>query len=208
MLRVLVFCLITATGLPLRGAAASDKATAKPESTAQLEAANADYVIQPLDVIRIQIYQEPDLNRELKVSQDGTVLMPFIGTVEVKNKTIRQAQELIRKLYDADYLVNPQVNITVLEYSQRRVEVFGSVSNPGIIVFPKEEGLTLTAAISLAGSFTRLANKKAITIRRTAPDGKIETIGPINVDELTKGDSANTYPLQPGDVITVPEKIL
>jgi polysaccharide export outer membrane protein len=196
----------------LRGAAAPEKAAAKTESktasSAQLEPLNADYVIQPLDVIRIQIYQEPDLGRELKVSQDGTVLMPFIGTVEVKNKTVRQAQELIRTLYDADYLVNPQVNITVLEYSQRRVEIFGSVGNPGIIVFPKEEGLTLTAAISLAGSFTRLANKKGITIRRTLPDGKIETIGPINGDELTKGDAANTYPLQPGDVITVPERVL
>src|SRR5205814_2108997 len=101
-----------------------------------------DYVIQSADLVRIQVYQEPDLSGERRVSQEGNVEMPLIGIVDLKNKSVRQAEQLIRKLYDADYLVNPQVNITVIEYAQRWVEVFGQVGSPGLVYFPKEEGLT------------------------------------------------------------------
>ncbi|MEY4939282.1 MAG: hypothetical protein RIQ93_1017 [Verrucomicrobiota bacterium] len=176
-------------------------------SAGEREAVSGDYVLKPQDLIRIQIFQEPDLNRELRISQESSVALPLIGTMELKDKTVRQAEELIRKLYDADFLVNPQVNITVVEYAPRTMEVFGAVTNPGVIVFPREEQLTLTGAISRAGSFSRLANKKAVTLKRTLPDGKIQT-WIVNVDELTKGETNNTWPLQPGDVVTVPERIL
>jgi polysaccharide export outer membrane protein len=176
-------------------------------SAGDREPASGDYILKPQDLIRIQIFQEPDLNRELRISQESSVALPLIGTIELKEKTVRQAEELIGKLYDADFLVNPQVNITVLEYAPRTMEVFGAVTNPGVIVFPREEQLTLTGAISRAGSFSRLANKKAVTLKRTMPDGKIQT-WIVNVDELTKGETNNTWPLQPGDVVTVPERIL
>jgi polysaccharide export outer membrane protein len=208
MLRVLICCFATATVLPLHGAVAAEKpakaASAKSESAP--EAPPADYVIQPLDLIRIQIYQEPDLSRELRVSQEGNVELPLIRMVDLKNKTVRQAEELIRKLYDADYLVNPQINITVLEYAQRWVEVFGQVQNPGLVQFPKEEGLTLTTAISKAGSFTRLGNPRKVTLKRTYTDGRPPETFTINVEDLTKGASNEAWPLQQGDVITVPER--
>lgn len=173
----------------------------------QPEAASGEYVLQPQDLIRVQIFQEPDLNRDLRLSQEFSVTLPLIGTIDLKDKKVRQAEELIRKLYDADYLVKPQVNITVVEYAPRTMEVFGAVGIPGVIVFPREEQLTLTGAISRAGSFNRLANKKAVTLKRILPDGKIETFA-VNVEELMKGETSNTWPLQPGDVVTVPERIL
>lgn len=170
-------------------------------------AAAGDYVLQPQDLVRMQIFQEPDLERELRISQESSVALPLIGHVDLKNKTVRQAEELIRQRYDADYLVNPQVNLTVLEYAPRSVDVVGAVNTPGVVYFPKEEGLTLIGAISRAGSFSRLANKKQITLKRRNPDGTIDTYR-IDVDELMKGESTQTWPLQPGDVITVPERIL
>ena len=95
----------------------------------------------------------------------------------------------------------------VLEYAPRSVGVFGPVAKPGLVYFPKEEGMTLSRAISEAGSFTRLANSKKVVLKRTLPSGEIQT-WTINVDELTKGENKDTWPLQPGDVITVPERIL
>lgn len=170
-------------------------------------AAGGDYVLQPQDLLKVQVFKEEDLERELRISQESTITLPLIGNVDLKNKTVRQAEELIRRLYDADFLVNPQVNLIVLEYAPRSVDVVGAVNTPGVVYFPKEEGLTLLGAISRAGSFSRLANKKQITLKRTLADGKIETYR-IDVDELMKGDTAETWPLQPGDVITVPERIL
>jgi polysaccharide export outer membrane protein len=171
------------------------------------EAAKIDYVLQPSDLIRVQIAFEEDLNREVRISQENTVNLPLIGSVDLKGKTARQAEELIRALYDRDYLVNPQVNLIVLEYVPRNVFVSGSVGAQGVVPFPREQGLTLIDAISRAGGFNRLADKKHVTLKRTNADGKIETFN-INAEDLMKGDSTETWPLQPNDVIFVPEKIL
>ena len=192
-----------------RGATPAEQA----KSEARADAARAeapgklDYVLQPSDLIRIQVFQEEDLNREVRISQECTVNLPLIGTVELSGKTARQAEEVIRDLYERDYLVHPQVNLIVVEYVPRNVLVLGSVGSPGVIPFPREQGLTLLDAISRAGSFNRLADKKRVTLKRTNAEGKPETFV-INAEDLSKGETAATWPLQPNDVITVPERIL
>lgn len=187
-------------------------AAAQPDSSSKTSAAKsdvskADYVLQPSDLIRVQIFQEDDLNREVRISQECTVKLPLIETVDLKNKTARQAEEYIRDLYARDFLAKPQVNLFVLEYSPRRVSVFGAVVTPGAVIFQQEQGLTLIEAISRAGSFNRLADKKRVTLKRIKSDGTAETFT-INADDLVKGDTKDTWPLQPDDVINVPEKIL
>jgi polysaccharide export outer membrane protein len=171
------------------------------------ESPKVDYVLQPSDLLKIEIFQEDDLKREVRISQEYTVKLPLIDTVDLRGKTARQAEEYIRDLYGKDYLVSPQVNLFVLEYAPRRVFVAGAVTTPGVVLFKQEEGLILIAAISQAGSFNRLADKKRVTLKRTKTDGTVETFT-INVEELMKGDTNQTWPLQPGDVINVPEKIL
>ena|ERR1041385_4611951 len=213
MNRVLIFLFAIAAALPLRAAGVEKPAVQEETKSDSARAASSnDYLLTPQDVIRIQIFQEPDLGRELPISAEGVVELPLIGRVELKGKTVRQAEEMIRKMYDADYLVDPQVNLTVLTYAPRTIEVFGAVGNPGVITFPKEEMLTLTKAISLAGSFNRLANQRMVKLTRKMPDGSTKTFGPINVQDIiarNKGDNdADNMPLIPGDVIFVPEKII
>ena len=171
------------------------------------EAVKSDYILLPSDLVRVQVFQEEDLNREVRISQESTVNLPLIGSVDVSGHTARQAEEKIRALYERDYLVHPQVNLIVVEYVPRNVFVFGSVGSPGVVPFPREQGLTLLDAISRAGSFNRLADKKRVTLKRTYADGKTETFT-INAEDLSKGDSTETWPLQPKDVINVPERIL
>jgi len=171
------------------------------------DSSKADYVLQPSDLIRVQIFQEDDLNREVRISQENTVTLPLIDTVSLKGKTARQAEEHIRDLYGRDFLAKPQVNLFVLEYAPRRVFIAGAVGKPGVVLFQQEQGLTLIDAISRADSFNRLADKKRVTLKRTNADGTSETFT-INVEELMKGESNKTWPLQPNDVINVPEKIL
>ena len=166
-----------------------------------------DYVLQPSDLIRVQVFQEEDLNREVRISQECSVNLPLVGKVDLSGKTARQAEDAIRALYERDYLVHPQVNLIVIEYVPRNVFVLGSVNKPGVVLFPREQGLTLLDAISRAESFNRLADKKHVTLKRTNADGKSETFV-INAEELSKGETTETWPLQPNDVITVPERIL
>ena len=133
--------------------------------------------------------------------------MALIGEIDVRNLTVRKAQEHIRSLYDRDYLVNPQVSLIVLEYSKRSVNVLGSVNGQGQVQFPPEQGLTLLDAISKAGGFSRLADRKRVKLTRTSPDGKKETLI-INADDIAGGATTETWPLIPDDVIFVPERVL
>lgn len=167
----------------------------------------SDYVLQPSDLIRVQIFQEPDLAREVRITQEHTLNLPLIGNLELRDLTVRQAEELVRGLYDRDFLVNPQVTITVLEYTQRTVQVTGSVNQQGAIPFVPEQKMGLVEAIARAGGHSRLADLKNVRLTRTHPDGRTETFS-VNVSELMKGGSGELWLLQKGDVIFVPERIL
>jgi polysaccharide biosynthesis/export protein len=170
-------------------------------------AESTDYVMQPSDLIRVLIFQQPDLLREVRITQEYTITLPLIGTIDLRGRTVRQAEEIIRGLYDKDYLVNPQVNLTVLEYTQRTVQVVGAVNQPGAVVFPPEQKMGLIEAIARAGGQSRIADLKRVRLTRTNAEGKAEN-QIITVDDMMKGNSNEQYLLQKGDVIFVPERLL
>ena len=202
--RLLLVLVALAIHLPTRAAAPAEPVGA---AVAKTEVPKGNYILQPQDLIRVQVFQEEDLNREVRVSQELTVTLPLIGTVEVRGKTARQVEELVQKLYDRDFLVNPQVNVFVVEYWKRFVKVFGSVGTPGVVVFPPEEGLTLLDAIARAGGLSRLADKKRVILTRVGLDGSPVTTT-INVEDLLSRGTGEDVPLQPDDVINVGERIL
>lgn len=169
--------------------------------------ATTDYVLQPSDLIRVVIFQEPDLLREVRITQEYSITLPLIGTIDLRNKTVRQAEDIIRGLYDKDFLVNPQINLTVLEYTQRTVQVVGAVNQPGSVVFPPEQKMGLVEAIARAGGQSRIADLKRVRLTRTSPEGKTENFT-VNVDDLMKGVSGEQWLLLKGDVIFVPERLL
>jgi len=166
-----------------------------------------DYVLQPGDLLRVEVFQEEDLVKEVRISQEFTITLPLIGTLNLRGKTLRQTMELVRGLYDKDYLVNPQVNIAVKEYTKRTVDVQGQVGKPGAVEFPPEEGLTLYQAIARAGGFTRLADRKRVILTRKTAEGESETFT-INVNEIIEGVKKEEWRLQKDDSIFVPERIL
>ncbi|MDP2136906.1 MAG: polysaccharide biosynthesis/export family protein [Candidatus Didemnitutus sp.] len=170
-------------------------------------AVEVDYVLQPLDLLRIVVFQEPDLERQVRISQEYTIHLPLIGTVDLSGRSVRQAEELLRERYDADFLKNPQITITVLEYTVRTVQVLGSVNQPGAIAFTPEQQMGMLEAIARAGGFNRLAERRRVRLTRTLSDGRSENVT-INVDELIQGNSTEKWLLKKGDIIFVPERIL
>jgi polysaccharide export outer membrane protein len=190
----------------MRGADSVEGVPAETKSADAKPAQTSDYVLQPSDLIRVLIFQEPDLLREVRITQEYTITLPLIGTIDLHDKTVRQAEEIIRALYDKDYLVNPQVNLAVLEYTQRTVQVVGAVNNPGSVVFPPEQKMGLVEAIARAGGQSRIADLKRVQLTRTSAEGKTENFI-INVSDLMKGASGEPWLLRKGDVILVPEKL-
>ncbi len=171
------------------------------------EAPPENYVIQQADVLRMQVYQEPDLMQEFRIPQNGMVQLPLIGAVNLKGKTVAEAEKMIHDLYNADYLVNPQINLLILEFSQRRVNVLGAVNAPGTVLFPPDEEMTLLDAISRAGGFNRLARKSGVILTRIGRDGEPVRYR-VNVEALIQGGADSTlWTLEKDDTIYVPERI-
>lgn len=197
--------------LSLAPAAERDKADESKSESSRQNGTKGDYVLQPQDLIKVQVFQEDDINKQgdVSISQENTVFLPLIGNVNLKGKTVRQAEDLIRGLYDRDYLVNPQVSVIVVKYAERTVNVLGAVNNAGRIQFPQERGLTILDAISLAGGQSRLADLKKVKLTRKNSEGDAVTTT-INVDEMMKGGGRDREPitLEKDDVVFVPERIL
>jgi polysaccharide export outer membrane protein len=168
---------------------------------------SAFYVLRPMDLLKVQVFQEPDLDRELRVSQDHTIVMPLVGVIDLRRRTVRETELLIASLYNKDYLVNPQINITVIEYSPRTVNVLGAVNGPGSVVIPPEHIFTLLDAIAKSGGFSRLANRNRLSLTRTLANGETQNFS-IDADQLVTGDAINKWTVQDGDIIFVPERIL
>lgn len=170
-------------------------------------APSADYQLLPSDLLQVRVFQEEDMTREVAVSQDYTISLPLIGSINVKGRSLRQTEDLIRQLYDRDYLVNPQVTLIVKRYAERTVNVLGSVNSPQAVSFPPERGLTLLEAIARAGGFSRLANRSQVKVVRRDENGQSTTYT-INADRLISGSSSSGWQLQVDDIIEVPERFL
>ena len=197
-------CLVILLACSSTRITAADSGSA--QTTGSPPPAQADYLLQPYDLIEVVVFQETDLAREVRLSQDATISLPLIGSVDLNGRTVREAQELVRKLY-LDYLISPQINITVKEYAKETVNVLGAVNAPGAIGIPPEQPLKLLDAITRAGGFNRLADRKKVKLTRLNGDGKTATYV-INVDAIIQSNSNEPWILSRGDVIFVPERIL
>jgi polysaccharide export outer membrane protein len=190
-----------------RATAAPDTALAATPNDANHDDKKFSYKLQPMDLLKIQVFQEPDLDRDVRVSKNHTIVLPLIGTVDLTNLTVHDAEQLITDLYGRDYLVNPQISISVTEYTQRSLSVLGAVGSPGSVVIPPERDLTLVEAIAHAGGFSRLANQSSVSLTRTLPSGEVQHFT-INVDQLIRGNAPRQWIVHDGDVVFVPESVL
>ena len=164
------------------------------------DGAEGDHKIAPLDIIMIDVVGEKDLSKELRVSSSGTITFPFLGSIEVKGKTPAEVESLLKEKLGKDYLVDPQVIITVKEYRSRTVSVIGQVNKPGVIALPAEQKLGILEAIAQAGDLAKTANKNRIEVSR---NGKTQK---FTLDDLKKDiNPEKKFWLEPGDVIYVHE---
>jgi polysaccharide export outer membrane protein len=111
----------------------------------------AEYLLGPGDVIRIQVFQNPDLTLETRVAESGAITYPLIGAVQVGGGTPRDAEKRIaRQLMDGGFVQKPQVSVILVQNRGNQVSVLGQVNHPGR--FPLETTNTrLTEMLAIAG---------------------------------------------------------
>lgn len=189
---------------------AEDPRPAAPAEPAPARASGSS-VLHPSDVISVSVFQEPDLEAKARLSEDGAVVLPLIGSVTLGGKTLKKAAEEVTALYKKDYLVDPQVTIFVLEHESKeakkdlpgRVVILGQVVRPGTVDVPADKGTPIMEAIAIAGGFTRIARESKITVKRLV--GGKEQVFKVNGKEQAESGNTKIFLVYPGDVISVSE---
>jgi polysaccharide export outer membrane protein len=164
-----------------------------------------NYILSPNDIVLVKVFEDPDLDSQHRISQDGTINFPLIGIVQISGRTVTQAASTIRDRLLKGYLRNPQVRVNVIQYASRRITVLGQVQKPGSYILPNEERVDLLQAIAMAGGFTRLADEGRVLVRRNV--NGVDTILKVNAHAETKNSSSQLFEVQPDDRITVRERI-
>jgi polysaccharide export outer membrane protein len=159
-----------------------------------------DYKIGPQDMLRIDVWKEPDISRIVPVRPDGKITLPLVNDVQASGLTTTQ---LAAKIAEGlkKYITSPQVTVGVTEINSRRVFVSGEVARPG--AFPLLPNMTVLQALSSAGGFTQFAREKKIYILRME-DGR-QVKHPFNYKEAVSGKNVEqNIILEGGDIIVVP----
>jgi polysaccharide export outer membrane protein len=185
-----------------------------------------DYQVGPEDQLAIIIFGQEKLTRDLRVNGQGEIAMPLVGVVKVAGLTPSEVEKRLEELYNARFLVNPQITVTVKEYRHQRVAVTGAVAKPGSyeIIGPR----TLLEVLSLAGGFSNLGSptgggaqagdvvdvirhQNAPDVAKTMKVGSSQPFTPktetlvIDLRRLVSGQAPElNIPIRNGDVIHVP----
>src|ERR1041384_381516 len=165
------------------------------------------YRLGPEDVISVEVFNQPRYSRaNIIVPPSGRVSLVLIqGGVLVTGKTVDEVAEIIKKRY-VEYILEPQVTVSLDKAMSYRYSVIGDVGQPGIRLM--NHRMTVTEAIAEAGGVLNTGNKSGIRVlRRDQSTGMLAQI-PVNLSAIYKGKAADNVYLEPGDQIVVPGNTL
>jgi polysaccharide biosynthesis/export protein len=157
-------------------------------------------------VISITVYDNPDLDKKDRVSNEGLVVIPLIGQVKAKGLTAGElSKEITARLADG-YLVAPHVSVYVEEFRSQKVTILGEVNSPGLYEISGQT--SFLELVSRAGGFTELAGDLAV-VKRIGATAQPKDVIRIDLKNfMEKGDTSVDIGLQNGDSIFVKKALL
>jgi polysaccharide biosynthesis/export protein len=197
ILGVLAAMLAWANGVAAQGARVVMPLNSLPSTTKPVAQAAP---IAPGDLLDISVFDVPELAQQVRVGVDGKAQLALIGNISLAGLTEEQAAEMIAgELRNRNFLVQPQVKVSIKESSTQGVSVLGEVQHPGIyqVMGPR----TLPDLLSMAGGLTNVADSRVTIEHRSAPGGNV-TVNLKNDDPKTL--LATDLQVYPGDLVVVP----
>jgi polysaccharide export outer membrane protein len=180
---------------------ASWSAWASPQEAAPAKIAAPEgtegYTVGPTDVLRINVWREPELSLDVTVRLDGMITVPLLGDVRAAGRPPSEIAQSITQGVKR-FVENARVSVAVAQASSARVFVVGRIARPG--EFPLTGGMTVLQALALAGGLTEFAKADSIAVVRAD-----QTVVPVNYKRIVDGkDVTQNIPLRAGDTIVVP----
>ncbi|MBT8421565.1 MAG: sugar ABC transporter substrate-binding protein [Gammaproteobacteria bacterium] len=167
-------------------------------------AATTDYIIAPGAVLNVFVWQHPDLSATVPVRPDGKISTPLVEDMIAAGKTptaLARDMEVVL----SEYIRQPTVNVimdTASPSFQQQVRVVGQAANPQALAY--SSGMTLLDVMIQVGGLGEFAAGNRAKLMRRTVDGQIEV--PLRLNSLLNGgDMRQNVPIQPGDVIIIPE---
>jgi len=192
--------------LVLSGCAASAGMRSAPALNPDLMAVSA-YHIGVDDQLQISVWQNPDLSVTVPVRPDGKITVPLIGDVQAGGQTPEAVAATIQGKLKS-FVRDPQVAVILTELRSHeylsRVRVTGAVRTP--VSLPYRQGMTILDAVLAAGGTTEFAAADKTELYRRSGDGTTQSYAVQLGKILQQGELATNYPVQPGDVVTVPQR--
>lgn len=160
------------------------------------------YKLGPEDVISVEVFNQDRYSRKnIIIPPSGRISLSLIpGGVFVNGKTVEEVAEVITKKYD-EFIIDPQVTVSLDKASSYRYSVIGDVGQPGIRLMSHR--MTVTEAIAEAGGVLSTGDRSKVYVLRRQPTGVMAPIL-VNVSAIYKGKAPDTTYLVPGDQIVVP----
>ncbi len=160
------------------------------------------YRLGPEDVISVAVFNQDRYSRSgIVIPPSGRISLALIpGGIFVNGKTVEEVADLIKKKYD-EYIIDPQVTVSLDKASSYRYSVIGDVGQPGIRLM--NHRLTVTEALAEAGGVLQTGDKSRVVVLRRQANGMLSPIA-VNVSAIYKGRAADNTYLVPGDQIVVP----
>lgn len=162
---------------------------------------NGTYRLQPEDILRIQVYNEVQINVLVTVGRDGNISAPFVGIFRAQGKTTSELEEELYKEYQKKLRIrDPKVSVTIEKFRELYATIGGMVIRPGRV--PIRPGDTIATLISQGNPDLDRADLRKATLRRA---NSVEMI-PVDLYSLLyRGDTSQNYQLEDGDELIIPE---
>jgi polysaccharide export outer membrane protein len=160
-----------------------------------------EYQIGAKDLLEISVFEVPELNITVRVSENGMVSLPLLGEVKAEGLNRAELEKQIAAMLEKNYLKNAQVTIFIKEFQSKKISVMGAVREPGMHDLIGRQ--SLLQVISMAGGLSEQASDTVIIFRqfKRAPSQSLV----IKIDDvLLKADPKYNIPIFPGDIINVP----
>lgn len=163
-----------------------------------LTAADRPALIGPLDTIQVDVFNVPDLSREVQVDASGRIAMPLAGTIDARGRTAAELAQAVEAALRGRYVRNPEVTINIKSSVSQVVTIDGQVTEPGL--YPVTNQMTLMRAIASAKGFSEYARADEVVILRTVNGRKMA--GLYDVGAIRRGAYADPS-IYANDVIIV-----
>ncbi len=165
---------------------------------------SSEYHIGPRDLVAIRVFEEPELNVDVRVNEDGSIRLPLVGNVPAEGLTENELAAKLKKILESDLLQRASVSVEVTEFRSRPISVLGAVRQPGSLNFSGR--LTLLEALTAAGGLAENHGDSVYVLRR-ATNGLTDQVSISINDLLVRADPDVNIPIFANDLINVPAAV-